>query len=272
MLMRAGKYSISRKRQRNDDAPRDNPPAKRATPAGRPSNVPIPRLGNRVLVHSRFWDTASRVDGASARCLPGMTYASSHEPPGSAETGSFSSKAQPRLDTGCEGVAMVEPTASPALRPSGNVLLKLQPDSRIAVLGGGPAGSFFAYFLLDAATRADLGVSVDIYEYRDFTVPGPQGCNMCGGIISESLVQFLATEGISLPPEVVQRGIGSYTLHTDTGSVRIATPLQEKRIGAVHRGPGPRDQKVAVWDSFDGHLQRLARVGAQLVVRQVVVV
>ena len=154
---------------------------------------------------------------------------------------------------------MVEPTASATLHPGGSVPLKLQPDSRVAVLGGGPAGSFFAYFLLDAATRADLRASVDIYEYRDFTVPGPQGCNMCGGIISESLVQFLATEGISLPPEVVQRGIGSYTLHTDTGSVRIATPLQEKRIGAVHRGPGPRDQKVAVWDSFDGHLQRLAR-------------
>jgi flavin-dependent dehydrogenase len=154
---------------------------------------------------------------------------------------------------------MVESTESQLLRPGADLPLKLAPHSRVAVLGGGPAGSFFAYFLLDAATRADLSVGVDVYEYRDFAVPGPQGCNMCGGIISESLVQFLATEGISLPPEVVQRGIGSYTLHTDTGSVRIETPLHEKRIGAVHRGPGPRDQKVAVWESFDGHLQRLAR-------------
>ena len=140
-----------------------------------------------------------------------------------------------------------------------NDALQLGAGSRIAVLGGGPAGSFFAYFLLDAAERAGVPVAVDVYEPRDYTTPGPQGCNMCGGIISESLVQLLATEGIVLPPNVVQRGIASYTLHTDTGSVRIETPLHEKRIGAVHRGPGPRDQKAAVWESFDGHLQRLAR-------------
>jgi flavin-dependent dehydrogenase len=154
---------------------------------------------------------------------------------------------------------MIESAASTSPGRTEAMPLRLQPDSRVAVLGGGPAGSFFAYFLLDAAMRADLRVGIDVYEYRDFATPGPQGCNMCGGIISESLVQFLATEGISLPPQVVQRGIASYTLHTDTGSVRIATPLEEKRIGAVHRGPGPRDQKVAVWDRFDGHLQRLAR-------------
>jgi flavin-dependent dehydrogenase len=161
--------------------------------------------------------------------------------------------------SGHEEIRMAESSGSQPMRQTESPTLRLQPGSRVAVLGGGPAGSFFGYFLLDAASRAGLDIGVDIYEYRDFKVPGPQGCNMCGGIISESLVQFLAAEGIALPPQVVQRGIGSYTLHTDTGSVRIATPLQEKRIGAVHRGPGPRDQKVAVWDSFDGHLQRLAR-------------
>ncbi|MGW8226610.1 MAG: NAD(P)/FAD-dependent oxidoreductase, partial [Anaerolineales bacterium] len=88
--------------------------------------------------------------------------------------------------------------------------------------------------------------------------PGPVGCNMCGGIISESLVQNLAAEGINLPPTVVQRGIDSYMLHMDVGSVRIETPLQEKRIGAVYRGPGPRDLKEVKWGSFDGYLQKLA--------------
>jgi flavin-dependent dehydrogenase len=146
-------------------------------------------------------------------------------------------------------------TESTSDRP-GN--LRLSADSRVAVLGGGPAGSFFAYFLLSTAERAGLHAAVDIYEYRDFRCPGPQGCNMCGGIISESLVQFLATEGIALPPEVVQRGIASYTLHADVGSVRIDTPLHEKRIAAIHRGPGPRDLEKAIWKSFDGHLQGLA--------------
>jgi len=116
--------------------------------------------------------------------------------------------------------------------------LKLEDGSRVAVVGGGPAGSFFSYFLLEMATPVGMDIHVDIYEPRDFDQPAPRGCNMCGGIISETLVQNLATEGINLPPTVVQRGIDSYVLHMDVGSVRIATPLQEMRIGAVTRGSG----------------------------------
>ncbi len=128
----------------------------------------------------------------------------------------------------------------------------------VGVVGGGPAGSFFAYFLLLFAERLGIHIRVDIYEYRDFASPAPAGCNMCGGIISESLVQMLAAEGIELPPNVIQRGIDSYVLHMDVGSVRIDTPLNEMRIGAVHRGAGPRDVKQLKWGSFDGYLLSLA--------------
>ncbi|MHC4108674.1 MAG: NAD(P)/FAD-dependent oxidoreductase [Planctomycetota bacterium] len=130
--------------------------------------------------------------------------------------------------------------------------------SRVAVVGGGPAGSLFSYFLLELAGRIGLDLAVDIYEPRDFSKPGPLGCNMCGGIISETLVQNLAAEGVNLPETVVQRGIDSYVLHTDVGTVRIETPLHEKRIAAVHRGGGPRDLKVRRWESFDRHLLKLA--------------
>ena len=135
---------------------------------------------------------------------------------------------------------------------------QLDDGSRVGVIGGGPAGSFFSIFLLDLAERMGMDIEVDIYEPRDYTKPGPVGCNMCGGIISESLVQNLAAEGINLPPTIVQRGIDSYMLHMDVGSVRIDTPLQESRIGAVYRGPGPRDLKEIKWGSFDGFLQNLA--------------
>jgi len=134
---------------------------------------------------------------------------------------------------------------------------KLKDGSHVGVIGGGPAGSFFSYFLLDIAKRIGLDIHIDIYEPRNFFFPSPMGCNMCGGIISESLVQNLATEGINLPPEIVQRGIDSYTLHTHEGSVKIETPLQEKRIAAVHRGCGPKDIKDTKWGSFDGFLQVL---------------
>jgi flavin-dependent dehydrogenase len=149
--------------------------------------------------------------------------------------------------------------------------LKLEDGSSIAVIGSGPAGSFFSYFLLKIAEMVDMVIQVDIYDSRDFSIPGPTGCNMCGGIISESLMQNLAVEGIILPPTVIQRGIDSYVLHTDVGKVRIDTPLREKRIGAVYRGSGPRDVKEVKWGSFDGYLQNLAvERGAHLIHGRVV--
>src|SRR3972149_7667828 len=102
--------------------------------------------------------------------------------------------------------------------------LTLEDGSRVGVIGGGPAGPLFANFLLPFSQRIGLRYHVDIYEPRDFTQPGPAGCNMCGGIVSESLVQALAVEGIGLPSSVVQRGIDSYVLCTAGNRVRIDTP------------------------------------------------
>ena len=148
--------------------------------------------------------------------------------------------------------------------PEGQAVL--QDGSRVGVVGGGPAGAMFAYFLLDMANRVGLEVDVDIYDSRRFDDPGPAGCNMCGGIVSETLVQNLAADGIRLPPTVIQRGIDSYILHTDIGGVRIATPTDEKRIGAVHRGGGPRDLLSPTWQGFDAHLLELATDrGARLI-------
>lgn len=141
----------------------------------------------------------------------------------------------------------------------------LKDGSRVAVIGGGPAGSFFAYFLLKMAKSIDLAVEVDIFEPRSFRRCGPGGCNHCGGIVSESLVQILATEGINLPPDVVRRGIEAYVVHTDVGSVRLESPAREQRIAALYRGNGPREGGESQWTSFDGFLQGLAcRQGARV--------
>jgi flavin-dependent dehydrogenase len=148
--------------------------------------------------------------------------------------------------------------------------LKLEDGARIAVIGGGPAGSFFSIFALEMAARVGLDLTVDLFEPRDFRVQGPPGCNMCGGIISESLVQHLAAEGLALPPTVIQRGIDSYVLHTDVGDVRIETPMLEKRIGAVHRGLGPRTTDGARYESFDAFLLSHAEArGARVIRRRV---
>jgi len=147
---------------------------------------------------------------------------------------------------------------------------RLQDGSKIAVIGAGPAGTMFSYFSLKMAEAVGLDITVDIFEPRHFCHRGPAGCNHCGGVVSESLVQRLATEGIVIPDCAVQRGVESYTLHMDVGDVEIATPLMEKRIAAIYRGNGPRHSEPLDTTSFDGFLLQLAQEkGANIIHRLV---
>jgi flavin-dependent dehydrogenase len=134
----------------------------------------------------------------------------------------------------------------------------LENGSEIAVIGGGPTGSFFSIFALKMAKMIGKEISVAIYEPKDFTKDGPLGCNRCGGIISELLVQTLAVEGINLPETLVQRGINSYRLYTDHGNVFIETPSNEKTIATVYRGGGPKGIIGKDKESFDRFLLDLA--------------
>jgi flavin-dependent dehydrogenase len=136
--------------------------------------------------------------------------------------------------------------------------LPLHDGDRVAVIGGGPAGSFFSFFLLRIAEAVGLHLDVDIYEPRHFQHTGPGGCNHCGGVVSESLVQVLAAEGISIPPSVIQSAIDSYVIHMDVGSVRLEYLSDEGRIAALHRGNGPRGGNGTAGRSFDQHLLQLA--------------
>lgn len=148
--------------------------------------------------------------------------------------------------------------------------LSLHDGSRVAVIGGGPAGSLFSYFLLQMAENVGLEIEINIFEPRHFTHRGAAGCNHCGGVVSESLVQTLAAEGVNLPPKVVQRGIECYALNQDVGTVEIATPLNEKRIAAVYRGNGPRQSEPLEFIGFDRYVQDLAEQKGARIVRKLV--
>lgn len=144
--------------------------------------------------------------------------------------------------------------------------ISLENGSRVAVIGGGPAGSLFSYFLLSMAKRIDLDITVEIYEPRNFEVSGPLGCNMCGGVLYESLVQSLAVEGITLPATVVQRGMEYNMLHLNIGDALIRTPQHEKRIAATFRGIGPRGIREVKGGSLDDYLLQAALdQGAKLI-------
>jgi ribulose 1,5-bisphosphate synthetase/thiazole synthase len=71
----------------------------------------------------------------------------------------------------------------------------LRDGDRIAVVGGGPSGSFFSYFTLRMARMIGLDVKITIFEPKNFLARGPAGCNHCGGVVSEMMVQSLAVEG-----------------------------------------------------------------------------
>lgn len=148
--------------------------------------------------------------------------------------------------------------------------LALRDGSRIAVVGGGPAGSFFAFFALEQAAKMGLNIEIDIYEIKNFAETGPSGCNHCGGIVSESLVQMLKADGIELPAQVIRRGIESYTLHLEHGSTVIETILKEQRIVSMFRGSGPTGATITSQRSFDGYLLELCESkGAQILQEKV---
>jgi len=149
--------------------------------------------------------------------------------------------------------------------------LVLEDGAQIAVIGGGPAGSFFTYFALDFADRLGIDIQIDIIEAKDFNCAGPNGCNHCGGIVSESLIQSLSAEGIVLPSNVIRRGIESYTMHLENGISVIETPLNEQRIASMFRGIGPRGSSGDEQLSFDNYLMELCQKnGANLISGRVV--
>ncbi|MDT8431806.1 MAG: cyclic nucleotide-binding domain-containing protein [Bacteroidales bacterium] len=144
--------------------------------------------------------------------------------------------------------------------------LTLNDGSSIAVVGGGPAGSFYSYFALDFAERFGIKLNLEIIEPKNFHCAGPKGCNHCGGIVSESLIQMLSGEGIVFPSKVIRNGIESYTLHLEQGSSVMETPFNEQKIASMFRGIGPLGIKENGQVSFDNYLLDLClEKGATLV-------
>lgn len=127
----------------------------------------------------------------------------------------------------------------PMNNSKGNSSIALNDGDKIAVLGGGPSGSFFSIFALKLAKQIGKDIDLTIYEHKSFSNEGPSNCNMCAGVISESLVQLLAIEGICLKSPIVQRAIDSYRFQTISGDVLLHSLNEQRGIATVYRGGGP---------------------------------
>ncbi|MHC4182006.1 MAG: NAD(P)/FAD-dependent oxidoreductase [Planctomycetota bacterium] len=132
----------------------------------------------------------------------------------------------------------------------------LSNGSKIAIIGGGPAGCFFAHFASRIAREKGIDVNITIFEGRDFCQKGPRGCNMCAGVISEKLYGELKGHDIFLPDECVQREIEGYYFQTQDGGIEVPNPRPsvEKKIVTVYRGGGPMFSQQEKDISFDNFL------------------
>ncbi len=143
--------------------------------------------------------------------------------------------------------------------------MKLEEGSRVAIVGGGPAGSFFALNLLEFSRQAGIGLKVTLFEPRRFEACGPDGCNMCAGILAAPLVHNLTRLGLELPPAAVMNRIHSYCMHSPFGSIEVPQPHPLEPILAVYRGGGPQGSDLSPEASFDRFLLSAAvRRGARL--------
>jgi len=133
--------------------------------------------------------------------------------------------------------------------------LHLKDNSKIAIIGAGPAGTFFAHFARKIAIEKKLNVSITIFDGKDFIRRGPTGCNMCAGVLSETLLNKLEDEGLSVPDERIQRRISGYYLQTQTGRLLLTHPMgKSQQIATVFRGNGPRFHSADGTISFDDFL------------------
>ncbi len=152
----------------------------------------------------------------------------------------------------------------------GRESIKLATGSKVAIIGGGPAGSFFALYLLHYAAQRGIQPEITIYQQRSLEQPGPKGCKGCAGILSISLLSNLGELGLSLPEEIIQSRIEHYTVHSPDTSISISNPEKGVRIASIYRGGGPRLSSYDHPVSFDGWLLAEARQGGARVANQTV--
>ncbi|MEK6765447.1 MAG: hypothetical protein AABY49_04365 [Planctomycetota bacterium] len=134
----------------------------------------------------------------------------------------------------------------------------LKDGSKIAIIGGGPAGCFFAHFASKIARERGTKIDITIFEGKDFCQKGPRGCNMCAGVISEKLYGELKENGMLPPARCIQKEIEDYYFQTQDGciEVRNPNPSLDKKIITVYRGDGPMFSQQSESMSFDNFLLR----------------
>lgn len=155
---------------------------------------------------------------------------------------------------------------------------ELASGSVVAVIGGGPAGAFFALHLLKRAAEFGRRLSVMVFERRRSTnltsnsrcSPSEcwRGCNYCAGGISPKLSDVLRELGLKIPEEVVQTRIHSLIIEGFWKNIELEVPAGREMV-SVYRGSRPQGlpEPARSFDSF--LLDQALKAGANLVPAEV---
>ncbi|MFH1068196.1 MAG: NAD(P)/FAD-dependent oxidoreductase, partial [Candidatus Glassbacteria bacterium] len=89
---------------------------------------------------------------------------------------------------------------------------------RVLIAGGGPAGCACALSLVRLGAETGRWLDVKLFEHKSFG----QHYNQCMGVLSPPIEQIMHDYlELEIPPELVQRRIEGYWLHTDTRSIYL---------------------------------------------------
>ncbi len=132
---------------------------------------------------------------------------------------------------------------------------KLNEGSRVAVVGAGPAGTFFAHIALGIARKMGMKVEVLLIDGKDFDRRGPPGCNMCAGVVSGGLLGKIQDQGFNLPRGRVQDVVDGFVVRGPGSSILLKPPEASGVAGyTFFRGSGPRFSQRGPAISFDDFL------------------
>jgi flavin-dependent dehydrogenase len=142
------------------------------------------------------------------------------------------------------------------MRRASSQLGSLRNNDCVAVVGGGPAGSFFAIYLLREARRLNRRIDAVIVEKRGPIDLGAaalecRGCSFCAGGISPRLDEVLEEQRLSVPAEIVQGRFDHVWIQGQWKNFRLRVP-KDMRMYSVFRGslPGRRSGRPAGFDGF----------------------
>lgn len=142
----------------------------------------------------------------------------------------------------------------------------------MAVVGAGPAGSFFAINLLRQARRIGRKLDVVIIEKkRQVNLPHVghstafcEGCNYGAGGLSPRMCDVLEELELAIPEMVIQSRVESLTIQGHWKNVELVVP-PERSMLSVFRGslPATRSDRAANFDAF--LLEHAISAGARLI-------